>query len=92
MSGRAPRRPEAESMPGSGIPQESLRRIGELGKADIVVGIPSYNNARTIGHVVRAAQAGDGSWAAAAAVERDFTVAKATLTVTAASPSSGPPV
>ena len=45
-------------MPGNGIPQDSLRRLGELGKADIVVGIPSYNNARTIGHVVRAAQAG----------------------------------
>lgn len=28
------------------------------GSADIVVGIPSYNNARTIGHVVRAIQAG----------------------------------
>src|SRR5512143_4102680 len=26
--------------------------------ADILVGIPSYNNARTIGHVVRAVQAG----------------------------------
>jgi glycosyltransferase involved in cell wall biosynthesis len=28
------------------------------GEADIVIGIPSYNNARTIGHVVRAAHAG----------------------------------
>ena len=28
------------------------------GAADIVIGIPSYNNARTIGHVVRAAHAG----------------------------------
>ena len=27
-------------------------------KADIVVGIPSYNNAKTIGHVVRAVDAG----------------------------------
>jgi hypothetical protein len=35
--------------------QESLGRIGQ---ADIVVGIPSYNNAGTIGHVVRAVQAG----------------------------------
>jgi len=33
-------------------------KIHELGEADIVVGIPSYNNARTIGHVVRAVQAG----------------------------------
>jgi glycosyltransferase involved in cell wall biosynthesis len=38
------------------------REIGQFldqtGSADIVVGIPSYNNARTIGHVVRAIQAG----------------------------------
>lgn len=32
--------------------------INEVKSADIVVGIPSYNNARTIGHVVRAVQAG----------------------------------
>jgi hypothetical protein len=30
---------------------EQLERIGQ---ADILVGIPSFNNARTIGHVVRA--------------------------------------
>jgi len=29
-----------------------------IGNADIIVGIPSYNNASTIGHVVRAVQAG----------------------------------
>ncbi len=29
-----------------------------VGAADILVGIPSFNNARTIGHVVRAVQAG----------------------------------
>ncbi|VAX30445.1 hypothetical protein MNBD_NITROSPIRAE02-1395 [hydrothermal vent metagenome] len=33
-------------------------KINELGEADIVVGIPSYNNAKTIGHVVKAVQAG----------------------------------
>jgi glycosyltransferase involved in cell wall biosynthesis len=33
-------------------------RVRELGTAEIVVGIPSYNNAATIGHVVRAAAAG----------------------------------
>ncbi|HEY0664479.1 MAG TPA: cell wall biosynthesis glycosyltransferase [Gallionella sp.] len=33
-------------------------QIEEMGKVDIVVGIPSFNNARTIGHVVRAAHAG----------------------------------
>lgn len=34
---------------------EQLERIG---RADIIVGIPSFNNARTIGHVVRAVQGG----------------------------------
>lgn len=33
-------------------------QLAQIGKADIVVGIPSYNSARTIGHVVRAVQAG----------------------------------
>jgi len=32
--------------------------ISEIKKADILIGIPSYNNARTIGHVVRAVQIG----------------------------------
>jgi glycosyltransferase involved in cell wall biosynthesis len=32
--------------------------VEEVKTADILVGIPSYNNARTIGHVVRAVQAG----------------------------------
>jgi glucosylglycerate synthase len=32
--------------------------IARLGKADIMVGIPSFKNAATIGYVVRAAQAG----------------------------------
>lgn len=35
-----------------------LDRVGAVGSAEIVIGIPSYNNARTIGHVVRAAHAG----------------------------------
>ncbi len=38
------------------------RQIDAVGKADILVGIPSYNNARTIGHVVRAVQAGFGKY------------------------------
>ena len=38
--------------------KEIQERIGEIGTADILVGIPSYNNARTIGHVVRAVKAG----------------------------------
>ena len=39
---------------------EVLARLGDLGHADIVVGIPSYQNAATIGHVVQAAQTGPG--------------------------------
>jgi glycosyltransferase involved in cell wall biosynthesis len=35
-----------------------MRAAEFIRRADIVVGIPSYNNARTIGHVVRAAYAG----------------------------------
>jgi len=38
--------------------KEIQERIDEIKEADILVGIPSYNNARTIGHVVRAVQAG----------------------------------
>lgn len=34
------------------------QQIEQFGNADIVVGIPSFNNARTIGHVVRAVHAG----------------------------------
>lgn len=37
---------------------EVKEKVLAAGAADIVVGIPSYNNAGTIGHVVRAAQAG----------------------------------
>jgi len=33
-------------------------RIDEIKDADILVGIPSYNNSKTIGHVVKAVQAG----------------------------------
>jgi len=38
--------------------EEISRRLREIGNADILVGIPSYNNADTIGHVVRAVQVG----------------------------------
>jgi len=38
--------------------QEVHDQIEQIGEADIVVGIPSYNSAKTIGHVVRAVQAG----------------------------------
>lgn len=40
------------------LPDETLRAVESLGAVDIVVGIPSYNNARTIGHVVSAASLG----------------------------------
>src|SRR4030066_1778666 len=33
-------------------------QIKKVGDAHIIVGIPTFNNARTIGHVVRAVQAG----------------------------------
>ncbi|MDZ4164460.1 MAG: glycosyltransferase [Smithellaceae bacterium] len=38
--------------------KDVTEQIERLGSADILVGIPSFNNARTIGHVVRAVQAG----------------------------------
>ncbi len=38
--------------------KEISRQLQAIGRADILVGIPSFNNARTIGHVVKAVQAG----------------------------------
>jgi len=38
--------------------EEVLQSVQEIGEADILIGIPSFNNARTIGHVVRAVRAG----------------------------------
>ena len=40
------------------LPADAQRAIEFIRQADIVIGVPSYNNARTIGHVVRAAHAG----------------------------------
>jgi hypothetical protein len=40
------------------LPAPLPERLSEIGPVDILVGIPSFNNARTIGHVVRAIQAG----------------------------------
>lgn len=45
-------------MPDPTLPDEARRALDVIREADIVIGIPSYNNVRTIGHVVRAAQAG----------------------------------
>lgn len=42
------------------LPPDLRRELAELGTVDILVGIPSFNNARTIGHVVKAVQAGLG--------------------------------
>ncbi len=40
------------------LPEEARRAVDSIRQADIVIGIPSYNNARTIGHVVKACYAG----------------------------------
>jgi glucosylglycerate synthase len=42
----------------SSLPEALQEAVDRLGSADIMVGIPSYRNAATIGHVARAAQAG----------------------------------
>jgi hypothetical protein len=39
----------------SAIPEEARRELDRLGQADLVIGIPSYNNASTIGYVVEMA-------------------------------------
>jgi glycosyltransferase involved in cell wall biosynthesis len=40
------------------LSKETIKKVKEYSNADIVVGIPSYNNARTIAHVIRAVSAG----------------------------------
>jgi glycosyltransferase involved in cell wall biosynthesis len=40
------------------LPDEVRQQVRQIGQVDIVVGIPSFNNAGTIGHVVRAINAG----------------------------------
>jgi hypothetical protein len=40
------------------LPQDVERRLGTIGTADIVVGIPTFNNVATIGEVMSAAQTG----------------------------------
>jgi hypothetical protein len=45
-------------MPASALPEALRAEVARLGKADIMVGIPSFKNAATIGYVARAAQAG----------------------------------
>ncbi len=45
-------------MPEEILTEEIKEKVAAVSPVEIVVGIPSYNNARTIGHVVQAAQAG----------------------------------
>ena len=45
-------------MPATTLTPAIREEIARLGRADIMVGIPSFKNAATIGYVVRAAQAG----------------------------------
>ena len=45
-------------MPTAALPDSLREEVERLGKADIMVGIPSFKNAATIGYVVRAAHAG----------------------------------
>ena len=45
-------------MPATTLTPAIRDQIARLGRADIMVGIPSFKNAATIGYVVRAAQAG----------------------------------
>ncbi len=40
------------------LTQETEQKVHEIGATDVLVGIPSYNNVDTIGHVVRAVSAG----------------------------------
>jgi hypothetical protein len=45
-------------MTGDILRDEVRAQVQEIGGADLLIGIPSYNNARTIAHVVRAVTAG----------------------------------
>ena len=45
-------------MASAGLDQKGLAEVRRVGRADLMVGIPSYGNAETIGFVVRAATAG----------------------------------
>jgi glycosyltransferase involved in cell wall biosynthesis len=42
----------------SAIDEKTQEQLKEIGSADIVIGIPSYNNADTIGRVIKAAELG----------------------------------
>ncbi len=44
------------------LPEATQSELRALGKADILIGIPSYNNAETIGHVVKAIRLGHAKY------------------------------
>jgi hypothetical protein len=44
------------------LPEPLRLELADVGQVDVLVGIPSYNNARTIGHVGRAVQGGLGKY------------------------------
>jgi hypothetical protein len=46
------------SPPSSALDEKGLTEVRRIGSADLMVGIPSFGNAETIGYVVRAALAG----------------------------------
>jgi phage tail protein X len=50
--------PESDASEESVLPEDALRRVDDLGSADLLVGIPCFDNADTIGGVVVAVEAG----------------------------------
>ena len=49
---------DLKTKPPRSLPADALKAAEKIREADVVIGIPSFNNVRTITHVVRAAQAG----------------------------------
>ena len=52
-------------MPGrsnSALPPETQEELKKLKEADILIGVPSFNNAATIGHVIRAIKLGQAKY------------------------------
>jgi len=48
----------------SALSPEARRRLGQIGRADVIVGIPSHRNGRTIGEVAHAVAQGIGTYLA----------------------------
>jgi glycosyltransferase involved in cell wall biosynthesis len=48
----------AAARPESALDEQALAEVRRIGSADLMVGVPSFGNAETIGYVVRAATAG----------------------------------